>query len=187
MENVASCAFGLNGNCFTDPENSQFFINGSNVFQPNMLFNLTTLFIPSLTYILPLPAISARMDTWLRCIVEQVLEQRKKKEHIPRNDFLQFLVDLKEKRPEDFTKDTMAGHCLTFLTEGTETSSITLAYLLYELAKNPEVQQKLIEELNEVTENGMNELTGELVGQLKYMDQVIDGKSVSSLNICIHC
>lgn len=176
MENVASCAFGLNGGCFSDPENSEFFINGSNVFEPNMLFNITTLFFPGLTNIIKVPAISPRMDTWLRSIVRQVVEERAKKNAIPRNDFLQFLLDLKEKRPEDFNNDTVVGHCLTFLTEGTETSSITLAYLLYELAMHPQVQDRILEELNEVTENGEKALTGEMVAELKFMDRVIDGE-----------
>lgn len=175
MENVASCAFGLNGNCFGDPENSEFFINGSNVFAPNMLFNLTTLFFPSLTHIIKVPAISPRMDKWLRSIVEQVVVSRKDGTEKSRNDFLQFLLNLKETKPEQFNKDTITGHCLTFLTEGTETSSITLTYVLYELALHPETQQRLLEELNTVTDEGKFPLTGDLVNELKFMDCVIDG------------
>lgn len=176
MENVASCAFGLNGNCFSDPKNSEFFINGSNVFAPNMLFNLTTLFFPSITKIIKVPAIAPKMDQWLRCIVAKVIEQRKSGNDSPRNDFLQFLLDLEEKRPEDFDKDTIVGHCLTFLTEGTETSSITMTYLLYELANHPEIQQKVLDELNLLTSNGEIDLTAEMIGQMKYLDHVIDGK-----------
>lgn len=176
MENVASCAFGLNANCFTDP-NSDFFVMGSNVFAPNLLFTITTLFFPGLTKLINVPFVPSKMDQWLRVIVEKVLEARRcaGAENI-RNDFLQFIVDLKEKRPEDFTKDTIVGHCLTFLTEGTETSSITMTYVLYELAKHPEVQEKIYKEIMEVTENGKNQLNGDLIGQLKYMDRVIDGE-----------
>lgn len=174
---MASCAFGLNGNCFTDPENSEFFINGGNVFEPNLLFNLTTLFFPGLTKIISAPAISPRMDNWLRIIVGQVLEQRKQ-ETEKRNDFLNFLLDLQEKRPEEFTKDTIVGNCLTFLTEGTETSSITLTYLLYELAMNPEIQQRLLDELNRITDNGKVDLNGELIGQVKYLDSLLEGMDI---------
>lgn len=114
------------------------------------------------------------MDNWLRIIVGQVLEQRKQ-ETEKRNDFLNFLLDLQEKRPEEFTKDTIVGNCLTFLTEGTETSSITLTYLLYELAKNPEIQQRLLDELNRITDNGKVDLNGELIGQVKYLDSLLEG------------
>lgn len=175
MENVASCAFGLQGGCFEDGETSDFYRNGSNIFSPNILFGLTTLFFPSLTHIIEVPIISKEIDAWLRCIVQQVLEERRKDGAVPRNDFLQFLLDLQRKSPEDFTKDTIVGHCLTFLTEGTETSSITMTYLLYELAVHPEFQERLREELDQVTENGKVSLTGDMIGQLKFLDRVVEG------------
>lgn len=176
MENVASCAFGLNGDCFENPDNSEFFINGSNVFAPNLLFNITTLFFPGLTHFIKVPAVSPRMDQWLRCIVGKVVESRQEDVANSRNDFLQYLINLKANKPEKFTKDTIVGQCLTFLTEGTETSSITLTYFLYEMAKQQEIQERLLRELNSVTDNGANPLTGDLVNELKFMDQCIDGK-----------
>lgn len=176
MENVASCAFGLEGGCFDDPENSEFFINGSNVFAPNVLFAMTTLFFPGLTHFIKVPAVSPRMDQWLRCIVGKVVESREKDVADSRNDFLQYLINLRANKPEQFTKDTLVGNCLTFLTEGTETSSITLTYFLYEMARDSQVQERLLKELNEVTDSGNNPLTGDLVNELKFMDQCIDGE-----------
>jgi len=39
--------------------------------------------------------------------------------------------------------------CLLFLLAGYETTSTTLAYIMYEMAVNPEVQKKLQEEIDE--------------------------------------
>lgn len=64
------------------------------------------------------------------------------------------------------------GNCLMFLTEGSETSSITLTYTFYELARNPEVQQTLFEE---VTSSG-DEMTSDSISNMKYLEQVIFGE-----------
>lgn len=58
-----------------------------------------------------------------------------------------------------------------FLTEGSETSAITLTYMFYELARNQEVQQKLFEELC-----GVGEVTPDSLGNMKYLEQVINGE-----------
>lgn len=54
IENVASCAFGVEAGCFKE-ENSQFMIMARNIFDPsflNYLKQMVILFIPSLTNVL---------------------------------------------------------------------------------------------------------------------------------------
>lgn len=58
-----------------------------------------------------------------------------------------------------------------FLSEGSETSAITLTYAFYELARNPEVQQKLFEE---VISSG--EMTPDSIANMKYLEQVVFGE-----------
>ena len=55
---------------------------------------------------------------------------------------------------------------------GHETTSVALAWTLYELAKNPLVQEKVRAEINAVLLKG-NELTWDTVEQLKYLENVI--------------
>lgn len=57
-----------------------------------------------------------------------------------------------------------------FLTEGSETSSITLTYTFYALARNPAIQQKLFEEVT-----GSGEMTPDSISNMKYLEQVIFG------------
>lgn len=72
------------------------------------------------------------MDHWLRSFVGQVISQRDNgNEH--RTDFLQQILDARVKSKID--EESVAGHALTFLLEGFETSSITLTYCLYEVSK----------------------------------------------------
>ena len=55
---------------------------------------------------------------------------------------------------------------------GHETTSVALAWTLYELAKNPLIQLKVRAEINTVLCEG-NELTWDTVEELKYLENVI--------------
>ena len=55
---------------------------------------------------------------------------------------------------------------------GHETTSVALAWTLYELAKNPLIQEKVRAEINTVLREG-NELTWDTVEELKYLENVI--------------
>lgn len=54
---------------------------------------------------------------------------------------------------------------------GHETTSVSLAWTLYELAKNPLIQEKVRAEINTVLCKG-NELTWDTVEELKYLENV---------------
>lgn len=55
---------------------------------------------------------------------------------------------------------------------GYETSSSTISYCLYELAKNPEIQRKVQKEIDGVLKNG--KFTYESLHELKYLECCID-------------
>lgn len=58
---------------------------------------------------------------------------------------------------------------------GFETSSSTMFYCLYELAKNPDVQKKVHEELDKVYKTvGSDGVTYETMSDLKYLECCID-------------
>lgn len=57
-----------------------------------------------------------------------------------------------------------------FLSEGSETSAITLTYAFYELARNPEVQDELA---REIMQSG--EMTSDSIADMKYLEQVVLG------------
>lgn len=78
------------------------------------------------------------MQHWLRGIIEKVLESRRSPgtlKELPSkpNDFLQWLIDGRQKSHEPIDVPTMVGHCGTFLLEGFETSSSLMAFALYEV------------------------------------------------------
>lgn len=115
------------------------------------------------------------VDHWVREMLRQVLERRSlSKER--RNDFLQTILDMKERRESEFNINSIAGHSLSFLTDGYETSSILMSYCLYRLAVTPHVQRRVQDEVDAVLGNGL--LTDECIQKLDLLENVLYGMSV---------
>ena len=69
-----------------------------------------------------------------------------------------------------------AAQAFVFFVAGFETSSSVVTHCLYELALNPEVQQKLHEEIDEHMEKHGSLNYEALSGQMEYLDMVFLGK-----------
>ncbi|CAG2178513.1 unnamed protein product, partial [Oppiella nova] len=75
---------------------------------------------------------------------------------------------------KSLTNDELIAQCVLFLIAGYESSATTLAMCLYNIAKHPDVQQKLYEEITKFNEQKPNADPYEAFFALKYMDAVID-------------
>lgn len=69
----------------------------------------------------------------------------------------------------------MAAQAWIFYAAGFETSSSTMSFCLFELAKNLKIQQKLQEEIDEVTARHNNQITYESLSEMKFLEACIDG------------
>lgn len=74
------------------------------------------------------------------------------------------------------TLNEMAAQCLVFFLAGYETSSTTMTFALFEMSLNPEIQEKVREELFRVLKKFDNKICYDSIRELDYMQQVIDGK-----------
>ncbi|XP_059617655.1 uncharacterized protein LOC132262400 [Phlebotomus argentipes] len=172
---VASCAFGVEGQAFTDP-NSDFRLMATSIFAPsseNMIKSFATLFFPQLISIFRVSFISKELDTWLRSIINQIIKRR---DDIGerRQDFLQAFIDMRSKDKQNiFDEDLIVGQALTFITDGIETSSTLICYALYELARHPDVVVRIQEEIDTVYERHDGKMTEEGIMELVYMEQVL--------------
>ena len=61
----------------------------------------------------------------------------------------------------------------TFILAGNETAGVSLAWTLYELAKNPHIQDKLRREVEEALSDEEEELTWEKLEKLQFLENVI--------------
>lgn len=65
-------------------------------------------------------------------------------------DILQLVIDAAENDAiEGYTEADIAIECLTFLGAGSDTTAVTLTFATYLLAVNPEVQERLANEIQD--------------------------------------
>ncbi|CAG2054622.1 unnamed protein product [Timema podura] len=129
--------------------------------------------------------------------IEKVVTERikhREKNGWFRNDFVQFLIQsrkrgrivnddlLEDSCPQMATKgyfgidkmyEQLVFHCLEMFLAGYDTMSTTIGFCLHELAINPDIQQTLIEEINEVLKEFDGELTHGAVQKMEYLDKVL--------------
>lgn len=80
----------------------------------------------------------------------------------------------KTKVTRTWTDSEIIAQCLLFFFAGFETSSTMLTFVAYELVANPDVQQKLYEEIAAVNEQlDGKRITYDVIQKMKYLDQVI--------------
>lgn len=76
---------------------------------------------------------------------------------------------------KDLSNLDIAAQALIFFFAGFETVSALMCFMAYELAINPDIQQRLREEIEETLENCNGELTYEALLKMKYLDMVVSG------------
>ncbi|CAH0559377.1 unnamed protein product [Brassicogethes aeneus] len=174
LENLASCAFGLDANCFNDP-NSDFQDIANKFFREKTHFLkiFLTMVIPSLMKVLPIRIISEEVAERLRKIVFETVDYREKN-NVQRPDFLQSMMQVRDST-KDFDSEDMMAHVAAFFgVFGYETSSIVMSFLLYEIAKHPEVQDKLRQEINDAMDKNGGNLTYDNIMEMEYLDACLN-------------
>ncbi|EDS45901.1 cytochrome P450 6B3 [Culex quinquefasciatus] len=168
-QNVARCAFSVDADCFRNPD-SEWRVMGRKVFQPSLLAGIKymlVLFLPFLTNVLSVSITPKEVNEWMINLVSGLLKERKnsKKET---EDQLQTLLNTKSKI--ELNEELIAGQALSFFTEGFETSSAALGFLIYSLAANPHVQDKLYDEIEQALKSYDNTVSYAMVQKLDYLD-----------------
>lgn len=91
-----------------------------------------------------------------------------------REDFLNYLIQLQQKK--QLKNIDMTAHALTFFLDGYETSSMVIANTVNQLARHPDIQDKLRSEIESVVGSSNEEaMSYEQIMGLEYLDQVING------------
>lgn len=95
--------------------------------------------------------------------------------------FMDILINLKTQETSEkdkaITLNELAAQTFVFFFAGFETSSTTLTFCLYELAKNRDVQEKARKIIREAYEKNNGKFTYEMMIDMPYIDQVLEGNS----------
>ncbi|XP_029659424.1 probable cytochrome P450 6g2 [Formica exsecta] len=90
---------------------------------------------------------------------------------IKRNDLIDILIELKKNYGQQdmgefkFDDDDIVAQAVIFFTGGYETSSTAMAFALYELAIQPEIQDKLRKEIHNALNESDNKITYNMVSE----------------------
>ncbi|KAJ9577523.1 hypothetical protein L9F63_005896, partial [Diploptera punctata] len=185
---IASCAFGIECNCLKNPD-AEFRNWGRRIFQSNLKNRI-------LHYI-RIGGVPKDVSLYFREMVKDTVEFREKNK-LHRNDFMQLLIQLKNKtlgaveddpllkmptvesnglksnEPFEITMDVIAAQAFVFFLAGFETSSTTMTFCLYEMACNPDIQTRLRKEIDSMLAKNNGELTYEAIHEMAYLDKVIN-------------
>nr|CAX94849.1 CYP6AE28 protein [Cnaphalocrocis medinalis] len=195
MACIVSCAFGAEVDTLTpEGKDSQFVKIGKLIFLNSYLRGGLTVFRaiwPTLFYKLGLKNFPDEMTNFFKRFVTNVFEARK---YTPtrRNDFVDLLLNLRQQKSivadslsngktgrEDkvelpVTDDLLVSQCVLFFAAGFETSSTATSFLLYELSKKPEIQERVLQEVDAFLAKHDNKLTYDCVTELPYTQACID-------------
>ena len=71
------------------------------------------------------------------------------------------------------TNEEICGEVLTFLEAGHTTTAVSISFLLFKMAQYPEVERKLVEEIDSVIGDSNDPIPMETLKEFKYMDLVL--------------
>lgn len=190
---ISSVAFGYDIDSFNEP-NNPFRVFARDAFEPNLRTLLLTygfFIFPKFMQFLRLKLMNKANENFIRWMVKENLEYREKN-NIVRKDLFQLLIELRNNGmlPNDDQSNTMAttnesqktiteieiaANSFIFFFAGFESTSSTITFSLYEMAKNPEIQRRAHEEIDRVLEEHSGQITYKSISEMKYLEQCING------------
>lgn len=135
--------------------------------------------------------VPSEVDSWFRELIQELKESRLKSPP-PHEDLFQMLLNSVDKngkkspqKPKllashyfsliyaDINDVELAGYALSLFVEGFETSSSVLGFAIYEMARNPDIQERLYEEIADVLAKHDGNFTFDALQEMEYLDMVI--------------
>lgn len=189
---IASVAFGISIDCIIDDPDSAFRKYGKRLFDAtfiNAFRNSISFLAPKLAKFLGVRFTDKDVGDFMIDTVKQNLEYREKN-GVQRKDLFQLLVQLRNTGKIDeknewsahsfmngkaLSIEEMSAHAFLFFAGGYESSSTTMSFCMYELAKKPEIQQKAYEDIIASLDKHNGQLTYDSVADMKFVDNCIQG------------
>ncbi|XP_013178599.1 PREDICTED: cytochrome P450 6B5-like [Papilio xuthus] len=182
---ISACAFGLDFDTIADKMHVLQKLDDI-IFSPSFIDEVDMMF-PGVLKKFNMDIFPKEISDFFDSLVTKVVTQRNGKP-TSRRDFMDLILELRQQReiqgPKrsseeqqrtlELTDDIIAAQAFVFYAGGYETSASTMSFMLYELARNPDVQERVIQEVDEVMMKYDGKLTFEALNELKYMEQVFD-------------
>ncbi|XP_063957974.1 cytochrome P450 3A9-like [Lytechinus pictus] len=106
-------------------------------------------------------------------IKEEKLQEKKSEDDIHASvDEQENESYFKKSKKTTLTRDEIYGQAMIFFLAGYETVNVTLGFLAYAMAANPDVQEKLIEEIDSLTPT-RDDVSYTSIAKMPYLDNVV--------------
>ncbi|CAG9833186.1 unnamed protein product [Diabrotica balteata] len=170
---ISQCAFGIDSHCF-DERPSLFRNYGRKCFE----FSLRNAFAQTIYFFKPRWAERMKLEfmpkdamTYFADAFTKTMKSRTNSSTF--NDLIDILNDLKEKKELSQEDDDLcSGISIQFFIAGYETTSSAISFTLYELAKQPDIQEKLREEIKSVVKKH-GDLSYEAVHDMPFLEMCL--------------
>ena len=173
---IARCAFATHVDAFTDP-NNELLRNLKAIFFISRTRLLGNLLLPqAVKKLIGFSITDPSVVDYIARVCKKILEQRKNSQEQVNEypDLMQLLMDTnKNNNGRGFDDIKIIANSITFFNAGHETTSTLLTWASYALAMNPDIQEKLHQEVKEAKE-AKGQLDYETLFDLKYLDAVIN-------------
>ncbi|CAH1372926.1 unnamed protein product [Tenebrio molitor] len=188
---IGNCAFGIECNSLKNPDNEftrylmKFFMRG---FWKNIQ-GFFSFIAPNMARFCGVKEVEPDISRFFLKVVQDTVEFREKN-NVYRKDFMHLLLQLKNrgklvddekvldddniKREVTLTTNELAAQAFVFFLGAFGTSSTTMAYCLFELASNPEIQERVRQEVNTVFTRYEGEFNYNGIMEMHYMERVIN-------------
>lgn len=183
---IASCSFGIQLDSFVN-KNNEIFLMAQRFLNLNMLKYVALAIAPKMMKLLNVGITDRKVESFFRLLVFETINVRER-QNIFRPDMINMILQIrkgkfntftlndgngneKQSKIRDWTDNELLAQCFVFFIAGLDSSSIALSSLSYELMLNPEVQDKLYDEIK----NAHDQLNGQPINyvslmKLKYLD-----------------
>ncbi|NXL77316.1 CP3AD protein, partial [Leptocoma aspasia] len=187
MDVVTSTSFGVNIDSMNNPKDP--FVREMKKLVKFDFFNPVFLVSFAFPFLIPVMAKmnvnifpSDAVDFFMRSLAK-IKQEREKEAHKGRVDFLQLMIESQRSASQENNESNHSYKALTdievlaqafiFIFAGYEPTSNTLGFLAYELAMHPDVQEKVLQEIDTVLPNKAP-LTYEAIMKLEYLDMTLN-------------
>ncbi|CAN8192029.1 unnamed protein product [Coccothraustes coccothraustes] len=187
MDVVTSTSFGVNIDSMNNPKDP--FVREMKKLVKFDFFNPVFILSFAFPFLIPIMAKmnvnifpSDAVDFFMRSL-SKIKQDREKEAHKGRVDFLQLMIEHQRSASQGNSEENHSYKALTdievlaqafiFIFAGYEPTSNTLGFLAYELAMHPDVQEKVLQEIDTVLPNKAP-ITYEAIMKLEYLDMTVN-------------
>lgn len=172
---IATAAFGIKIDSYTEKEND-FYVMGKKLLELSGVTAVLKLILcslfPKLVKRLGLGFFPKATTKFFVELVKETVKVRKE-QGIVRSDLIHLLMEAK-KDGEMLSDEDICAQALIFFFAGFGSVANNLSFMGYELAVNPDVQDRLNKEIEETLKKYNGNVTYEAIMGMKYMDMVVN-------------